>query len=336
MHQKKFVAIFNLGFLFSLFIFSPHEAVSLGVVSQTGVSQTVSKRAVSQRAVAATSRAIKTSDEQKFPLLFRNANTPGLIAMVSVGAKHFQFLIDTGASAHSLSATLAKQFQAAHDGLQDDGVSGTTPYGPVRMSRLGSVPISIGGRQIKLQDVLGETAQSPGGLEEAGIMGVLSPAKLADHALVIIDAAEPALYLISPAPVDILNWVQARFKNFDFDPVPRLEKDSYRETVLASTDQFGPLPMFVDTGATTSHIYSTTQTTSDAPVSIGIGSHKCRTSKVLIHSSSGRSPPSHLLGMDCLGGKILVLAPKGQPLLWIGWPHALSELPTPPARQQVL
>jgi hypothetical protein len=239
------------------------------------------------------------------------------VANVELNGQRFPLLVDTGSSAHVLSPQILKKLGFALKAP----VKGSTPYGPAKLAELGDLQVKIGGLKIPLSDCLAETESSPGGLESDGIYGLLSPPKLAVGALVVLDLREPALIVVRPAPKNIPLWLKQKFPQSSFDEVPRLnEKAGYQEIILVKSEIFGDLQMFLDTGATTTNIYSERPFDSSKPLKLEIQNHQCVTSGARIRPLS--SPQTqHLLGMDCLQGKILAFGPAGSASVWIGWPE---------------
>jgi len=262
--------------------------------------------------VFATSK--KASTIAKIPLSFRDPQKPGLVAEVVIKGQKFRFLIDTGASAHSIDRKVAEAlgFSSAGD------VQSSTPYGPGELAHLGDVNIKVGSLPLILEGAL-STPDDPGGLVSDGISGVISPPRLSTHSFVVVDLKAPALYFVQASPQNIWKWLENEFSGFDFDELNRLEPNSFQETIKVRSKEFGSLQMFIDTGATTTILHAKESSTSPKLMSLGIGHHQCETRNARILPLNPEVK-QNLLGMDCLRNKILVFGPPSLPMVWMGWP----------------
>ncbi len=109
-------------------------------------------------------------------------------------------------------------------------------------------------------------------------------------------------------------------KKMMFDEVPRVSGRPYVEIIDAKVDKIGNVKMTVDSGATTTNIYSNFKFENSNPISIRILKNTCLTSAARVRPTSDPGHENHLLGMDCLVGKILVLPPPNFKKIYIGWP----------------
>ncbi|MGZ3796966.1 MAG: aspartyl protease family protein [Pseudobdellovibrionaceae bacterium] len=255
-------------------------------------------------------------DIQKFHLTSRTGNTPGVLANIAIKGKSYQFLVDTGASGHFIHEDLVKDLQIKQLG----GSQGSTPYGDFQTTLLENIDVVIDHTLMPLTDSITVFNEAPNGLKEAGIYGLLSPPKLAVGALVILDHFEPALYLVRPVPADPLKWLQQAYPDIIMEEVNRvIDPNPYRELIGVKSDIFGDLTMTLDSGATTTIIYSDKVVDPKKGISLKIGNFGCRTHRAQVRSIHSPGHGNHLLGMDCLSDKILAFAPMGTQHLWIGW-----------------
>ncbi|MEK7071155.1 MAG: hypothetical protein AAB966_05070 [Patescibacteria group bacterium] len=254
---------------------------------------------------------------QKFPLTFRSGDRAGVFGKFRIQDKDYSLLIDSGASGHGLNYKLVKKMKLA---LGKTG-EGSTPHGDIHIIHIGTIHTQINGKPLDLRDAI-TVKNDPGdlSLEKDGIWGTVSPSALADDKLAVLDLAKPAMYLIYPVPKNIMGWLMGKYSDFDFDELPRVSGRPYVEMIETTVDDLGNLKMTVDSGATTTNIYSDSIGDSSKPISIWIQKHRCSTPMARIRSIGSPGHQNHLLGMDCLQGKILVFPPTNLQMLWIGWP----------------
>jgi len=253
---------------------------------------------------------------QRVPLSFRPGPKLGVIANALVEGQKLPLLVDTGAAGHDLDYGIVQKLKI-HQGRIG---SGSTPNGDIQTIDIGTVHIQIDGTPIDLHDTI-TVKNAQGGLADDGIFGLISPPKLAVGKLVVLDLAEPALYFVKSVPKSIPQWLRSNFKNVDFDEVARVPAAPYVEIVNVETKPFGPLKMTLDSGAVTSYFYSDAQFDLSNPVTIRLQKHECITRMAVVRPTSAPGHQNHLLGMDCLRGKILAFPPAGDSSTWIGWPR---------------
>ncbi len=255
-------------------------------------------------------------DVQKIHLSFRPGNSPGVLANVSIKGKAYQFLIDTGASGHFVHEELVRELQIKQIGVSQ----GSTPYGDIQTILLEPQETVIDQIPILLTDSITVFNEPSNGLKEAGIYGLLSPPKLAIDALVVLDHSEPALYIVKPVPMEPTKWLEQYYRDFTFEEVPRVnDPNPYRELLAATSDIFGDLTMTLDSGATTTIIYSDKVVNPRQNLSIKVKNFRCNTNRAIVRPTGSPGHGNHLLGMDCLIGKILAFAPMDSQYVWIGW-----------------
>jgi|GEM_PF-5349317 len=248
-------------------------------------------------------------------LQFRPGPKLGVTAATTIKGKVFPLLIDTGAAGHDLDYSLIEKLKLP---LGRTG-AGSTPEGDIQTIDLGSIKVQVDGVNLLLDNAI-TVKDEPGGLIADLIFGLISPQRLASDKLVVVDLAEPALYLVSPIPTDVKAWLAKTFTSYDFDEVPLLEADPFVEMVVAETRPFGKISMTVDSGALKSYIYSDLKVDPTATVKIRINKHECLTQSAFIRPLNEPGHQNHLLGMDCLRGKVLAYLPPAHRSFFFGWP----------------
>lgn len=177
---------------------------------------------------------------------------------------------------------------------------------------------SIDGFPLELRDTI-TVKNEKGGLDDDAIYGLLSPSAFAMNRLVVLDLKTPMLYLVSPVPKDIPKWLAEQFNPFVFDEIQRLPAAPYVETIKVKAGALGEIVMTVDSGATTTNIYSDLSPDKIRPFNLTFGKHTCTTNSARLRPMDSPGNRNHLLGMDCLRGKILAIPPAGNSSIWIGW-----------------
>ncbi len=253
---------------------------------------------------------------QKFQLMFRPGERAGVLGKFTIQGKNYWMLIDSGASGHSLNYKLVQKLKLT---LGKTG-QGSTPYGDIQIIHVGNVQVQLDGKRLDLRSTITvKDSEGDMSLEKDDIWGLISPSVLAANKLVVLDLIDPAMYVIDPVPKNILGWLNKKYRSTEFEEHRRVSGRPYVEIIETMTDLFGKLKMTVDSGATTTNIYSDSPFDNSKPLSIRFAKHFCSTRNARIRPTTSPGHLNHLLGMDCLRGKILVLPPHEYPRLWIGF-----------------
>ncbi len=268
------------------------------------------------------------------PIIFTGANgdsTHAPLAQFELGGSTIRLILDTGSTDHLLTVELADRL-----GLpREAGEAGTDSAGDsVPSWTLGTVPVRIGGEELRLENVIAINAPAP--FEAMGIGGILSPQHLHPSAQVVLDLVDERLTLLDADPSQVDEQVRARHPEMRSLSLERARDDS---TILvhAAVDGFDPVVTMLDTGGKRTEFFHTAvpglQGGERKPTGHGVGGGQTFGMEVAgaslrvggvelsVPSLLVREKPSNapgVVGMDLLRETVLVVsADPGRDVLWL-------------------
>lgn len=252
------------------------------------------------------------------------------LIVATLGGIETRLVLDTGSEVHLLTRELADRI-----GLElTDGDEGIDHAGNIMPSwSAGTVPTKLADTDLALNDTV--VIPAPGPFEGWGIGGILSPQHLHPTALAVIDLVADELLLVEGDDASIAGWAASRhpeLTTLSLDPADA----SPVVVVSAAIRPFPEIPVLLNTGGRNTEFdtVAVPALVASAAERLGGGVSGADVmggfaeAQTLIVSGKalpvarlairkGMEPPHGMVGMDLLGGTVLICgADQSRRVLW--------------------